>query len=208
MKAIQTQYRGYFFRSRLEARWAVFFDKLGIEWQYEPEGFELGSAGRYLPDFYLSSMGVWVEVKAQKLNEYEREKAFALSSYTNKILIELCQIPDPNEIISIRGVPAVRMYYGVEMDGLEKDFHMGSLLDFFMSKTGNDFCLSESEMCAWALEWDMDYYREKYGKEHPHHFKNGFIAEGEVFCGFSSSDLYNAAIAARSARFEFGQTPA
>ncbi len=26
IKAIQTKYRGYHFRSRLEARWAVFFD--------------------------------------------------------------------------------------------------------------------------------------------------------------------------------------
>lgn len=50
MKAIETAYRGYRFRSRLEARWAVFFDSLGLDWQYEPEGFEL-NAGRYLPDF-------------------------------------------------------------------------------------------------------------------------------------------------------------
>ena len=28
-------------RSRLEARWAVFFDTAGIAWQYEPEGFDL-----------------------------------------------------------------------------------------------------------------------------------------------------------------------
>lgn len=50
IKAIETAYKGYSFRSRLEARWAVFFDALGIEWQYEPEGFELPS-GWYLPDF-------------------------------------------------------------------------------------------------------------------------------------------------------------
>lgn len=50
MRAIETEYLGYRFRSRLEARWAVFFDSLGLDWQYEPEGFELES-GRYLPDF-------------------------------------------------------------------------------------------------------------------------------------------------------------
>ena len=32
MKAIETEYNGYRFRSRLEARWAVFFDALGIEY--------------------------------------------------------------------------------------------------------------------------------------------------------------------------------
>ncbi len=40
MKAIETVYRGYRFRSRLEARWAVFFDEAGIDWRYEHEGIE------------------------------------------------------------------------------------------------------------------------------------------------------------------------
>ena len=31
IKAIETIYNGYKFRSRLEARWAVFFDEAGIE---------------------------------------------------------------------------------------------------------------------------------------------------------------------------------
>ena len=62
MKAIETKYKGYRFRSRLEARWAVFFDALGIEWRYEPEGFECCGA-RYLPDFYLPQSNTWVEVK-------------------------------------------------------------------------------------------------------------------------------------------------
>ncbi len=38
-KAIETLYKGYRFRSRLEARWAVFFDALGLKWEYEKEGF-------------------------------------------------------------------------------------------------------------------------------------------------------------------------
>ena len=36
IKPIETIYKGYRFRSRLEARWAVFFDALGIEYEYEP----------------------------------------------------------------------------------------------------------------------------------------------------------------------------
>jgi hypothetical protein len=72
MRAIETEYAGYRFRSRLEARWAVFFDAVGIRWQYEPEGFQrsLGAdetgAERlinYLPDFYLPNSQTWVEVK-------------------------------------------------------------------------------------------------------------------------------------------------
>lgn len=62
MKAIETQYNGYRFRSRLEARWAVFFDALGVKYEYEPEGYET-EAGWYLPDFWLPEWGCFVEIK-------------------------------------------------------------------------------------------------------------------------------------------------
>ena len=32
LKPIQTEYGGFLFRSRLEARWAVFFDACGVDW--------------------------------------------------------------------------------------------------------------------------------------------------------------------------------
>lgn len=54
MQAIQTSYKGYLFRSRLEARWAVFFDELKLDWQYEVEGFQLDDGTMYLPDFKIS----------------------------------------------------------------------------------------------------------------------------------------------------------
>jgi hypothetical protein len=46
--AIPTVYAGVQFRSRLEARWAAFFDLLGWKWEYEP--FDLEG---YIPDFLL-----------------------------------------------------------------------------------------------------------------------------------------------------------
>lgn len=62
--AIETRAYGCKFRSRTEARWAVFLTEAGFDWEYEPEGFELPS-GRYLPDFRVTANGVsvWVEVK-------------------------------------------------------------------------------------------------------------------------------------------------
>jgi hypothetical protein len=63
IKAIETQYKGYRFRSRLEARWAVFFDAVGLNFEYEKEGFDLGEVGYYLPDFYLPTLDTWVEIK-------------------------------------------------------------------------------------------------------------------------------------------------
>ena len=35
IKAKETYYDGYRFRSRLEARWAVFFNNIGLEYEYE-----------------------------------------------------------------------------------------------------------------------------------------------------------------------------
>lgn len=58
IKAIETLYNGYRFRSRLEARWAVFFDSLGVKYEYEPEGFLLPSGKYYLPDFRIKCYGV------------------------------------------------------------------------------------------------------------------------------------------------------
>jgi hypothetical protein len=63
IQAVPTRYAGCHFRSRLEARWAVFFDALGIRWEYEPEGYELPNGEWYLPDFWLPAIEVWLEVK-------------------------------------------------------------------------------------------------------------------------------------------------
>jgi hypothetical protein len=59
---IPTRYKGILFRSRLEARWAVFFDAIGCPWEYEPEWFLMPSGVPYLPDFRLNGQ-VWAEVK-------------------------------------------------------------------------------------------------------------------------------------------------
>lgn len=57
VRAIQTTYKGYRFRSRTEARWAVFFDAMGWDWEYEVEGFEMTDGTRYLPDFIVTMKG-------------------------------------------------------------------------------------------------------------------------------------------------------
>lgn len=59
---IQTEYNGHHFRSRLEARWAVFFDALGVRFEYEAEGYDLNGVW-YLPDFWLPEIGCFVEIK-------------------------------------------------------------------------------------------------------------------------------------------------
>lgn len=62
---IETRYRGYSFRSRLEARWALFLDCMEEAWEYEKEGFHLSNGVDYLPDFWLPRLQLWIEIKGQ-----------------------------------------------------------------------------------------------------------------------------------------------
>lgn len=104
IKAIETVYNGYRFRSRLEARWAVFFDELGIPYEYEKEGYDLGEAGWYLPDFWLPTvglrsnverLGLWVEIKADKPTDEEDVKCGKLAGGTGKPVILFVGLPTP-----------------------------------------------------------------------------------------------------------------
>ena len=58
---IETLYRGHSFRSKAEARFAVFLDCLGVKWEYEPQGFDLGNGLKYLPDFKIYNVEIWDE---------------------------------------------------------------------------------------------------------------------------------------------------
>lgn len=88
--AIPTWYRDTKFRSRLEARWAVFFDALKIQWQFEPQGFALPSGKAYLPDFHLPELDLWVEVKGDEGDlraSGDRLAEFAMNQDGNGLLI-------------------------------------------------------------------------------------------------------------------------
>lgn len=83
VKAIETHYNGRKFRSRLEARWAVFFDKLGLEFRYEPEGFDFDGLW-YLPDFWLPKLDVWIEIKPKAPDREASSKATLLAEFMNR----------------------------------------------------------------------------------------------------------------------------
>lgn len=68
-----TTYAGVTFRSRLEARWAVFLDAhfLVNDWLYEPRTYRLNNGWEYTPDF-LYTLGDWkiyLEIKPELPNE-------------------------------------------------------------------------------------------------------------------------------------------
>lgn len=62
-RALQTEHRGVTYRSQTEARWAVFFDALGVEFLYEPETISLSSGALYKPDFFIKDFNAYFEVK-------------------------------------------------------------------------------------------------------------------------------------------------
>lgn len=98
LKPIQTLYNGYHFRSRLEARWAVFFDSLKIRYEYESQGFDLGSGVWYLPDFWLPDRGWWVEIKPERTEE-SRIKPRKLANQSNRPVMIIFGNPWLNEVV-------------------------------------------------------------------------------------------------------------
>lgn len=99
IKAIETVYKGLRFRSRLEARWAVFFDTADIRYEYEPEGFELPDGTRYLPDFYLPEYDWYVEVKPPRNGAGEDlKRASRFIGEKIKVLLLLGNIPPKKDI--------------------------------------------------------------------------------------------------------------
>ena len=103
MRAIETRYKGRLFRSRLEARYAVLFDALHIEWDYEPEGFEFDDGMRYLPDFWLKDrkqplQGGWVEVKGQTPMPQEVLRMRLLANASRHFGAILCGSPERVEV--------------------------------------------------------------------------------------------------------------
>lgn len=91
---IQTSWKGYRFRSRLEARWAVFFESLRLDWTYEPEGFSLDS-GSYLPDFQIH--GTYVEIKPNVAVTRASKLCGELSRVTGSNVILIQGKPWPGE---------------------------------------------------------------------------------------------------------------
>ena len=103
VQAIQTRYGGYRMRSRLEARWAVFFDTLGLRWAYEIEGLRVPTPRgkiNYLPDFWLPEPAQWIEVKGL-LNMESVDRLCAIAS-------SLAECGEGNDVVVLGEVPRPR----------------------------------------------------------------------------------------------------
>lgn len=120
MKVIQTEYKGTIYRSRTEARWAVFMSVLNFPFIYEPEGFDLGKDGWYIPDFYLPSMDTFMEIKPEIIIPGRESPIEALCRSTKKNVIQFKGMP----VIPSFGMELSQiLFYRPETDGgIGEDF--------------------------------------------------------------------------------------
>ncbi len=205
-QAIETEYAGCRFRSRIEARWAVFFDHLGIEWQYEAQGYELPS-GRYLPDFWLPkilvgvadghagpSRGAFFEVKGPEPTRDEMWRCVELGVATGTpAFIAWGGHPDPSEV-----------YYGRRPDGSS-----GIVRPFWARALGSD----EDRRNDWAgFRYEFALEGLPCWQIQPCCGQVALGWPGKARCGCFTAALsdhqrlLDAHRAARSARFEFGES--
>lgn len=181
IKAIETVYNGYRFRSRLEARWAVFFDALGVKYEYEKEGYDLGGGIRYLPDFWLETVHMWAEIKSCEFTQEEYGKCALLARGTQHAVLMLDGEPNHDRLYPYVGWDAGHTVIDEIYPGasIEEAFQG----DWFEFQVTLDDSYIHSEQRWWS-------------------------SEGHRPCEYDASDTTKAAyLAARQARFEHGEKP-
>jgi len=209
IKAIETEYNGYKFRSRLEARWAVFFDAAGIEYQYEPEGVETSDGDKYLPDFYLPELETYVEVKGKRPG-YEQEilrlpKFIEWGGQIKQILI-LSDVPGKTEDGGIWHFPA--LYW----NGLGVDY------GWFFFSDGCDCIYGHVSKANYIrphiTEWSLKQGRFSIDPKSDYSKDMRNITEPMIINGYQfptswerNENVASALLKARQARFEHGETP-
>lgn len=221
IKPIETVYNGYRFRSRLEARWAVFFDAVGIRFEYEPEGFELSNGRKYLPDFWLPDFGIYVEIKPllsfddpMRTEVYEEQQALC-SNFRDEIgkAILLCRGAPWDEIwsylyaydIKESGSGGSSDYDARFVDlstNLDKAIPALMVADVSLDRriyVTSDFSVSNKHVVNARMI--MQYY--------PLYSAYEVLRQMNEFCNLNHpQDILNKArLKAKQARFEYGETP-
>jgi hypothetical protein len=185
---IETNYKGYNFRSRLEARWAIFFDATKFKWEYEKEGYDLGELGYYLPDFWLVQHECWVEIKGKYPIKTELEKIKKLHEITGDPCILFYGMPTENNGFAYfyNGIDSdLKTQYSDEVNLVSK----GEALEI-------DMCFN-SKKEVWVL--NSQFVHLEYFVNHVHRTHQYFDPNDEL--------LQHGLLYARSARFQHWMQP-
>lgn len=193
IKAIETRYKGYRFRSRLEARWAVFFDALGVQWEYEKEGYDLGKLGWYLPDFWLPGLECWVEIKPEYPSEDEMRKCDELAEGTGRAVVIACELPLTTPLL---------VYCFDDTDGSAGTQWWGETGTKWPKETQPQWAIGNTGLC---IASGSDHSSRSFSGPDMTSSFSGMKLERE--CERQHHTLDCATDAARSARFEHGESP-
>ena len=195
LKAIETVYKGYRFRSRLEARWAVFFDALNVRWEYEKEGYDLEGVW-YLPDFYLPKHECYVEIKGQRPAAEEIDKAERLAKLSgNPVVILYGSILDQDSI-EARIIPEDIV---IERNDRRGSGGKGFVCFVYYLQSGVFF----SEMKRYA-----DHTKGKgLWVQNPLTLESGRFDWMHAIARVMGENAVDALSMAKQARFEHGETP-
>jgi hypothetical protein len=152
MEPIDTEFRGDLFRSRTEARWAVFFSEVEEEYKYEPQGFNLNGTS-YLPDFWLPDLEIWVEVKPDRDYTLEElQKAQLLSEESRSVVAVVCGQPRAELDEVVLGAKSEKIY----STGHTIDLFLGPVWD----RVSNERVKVQFVDGQW--EWIADHIREAF----------------------------------------------
>lgn len=214
IKAIETEYNGYRFRSRLEARWAVFFDALGVRYEYEPEGFELPD-GRYLPDFYLPDIrdGVYIEVKGE-MDESSYRKVQSFWKHGSKPLYILGGLPTQEDLDQGDMYQYVERYnrcFEIGFPDGSGDWPYLFCVCPACGKVGLEFDGRGWRVCGvYHKDKSLSTNTYKDSDGATHHFAHPEVAgwrTDDKGYSWNQSKIVAAYKKARQARFEYGETP-
>ena len=194
IKPIETIYHGYRFRSRLEARWAVFFDSLGVKYEYEPEGFRLSDGSAYLPDFYLPRFELFVEIKASRDLDDGKAETFAMSGDCNGILVCYGQPIDHDYRF-------ITSYEANDGGGGSYDTDWGPAGSVMFYTHVVDNLVSKPMLLIEDRKSGRIFYKVA------HVYTTEEVKEFHPNYDLSRNQINIAELAARQARFEHGETP-